>query len=249
MKKRLALATSAFLVLSAWSWQSGGLAKLSRKIDEVQRNSPAAKNRNLVAAGTPELKSEAQSREEQEEATIRAPEPVHMSPKLPSGFAPLLTDVPIDGVDHGPLIAELRNKNLQIPVAGFDIDNLKGSFTQKRGEDRLHNAADFQAPKGTPVLAVEDGVIARVHTSKAGGLTLYQTDPSARFVYYYAHLDGYVDGMEQGKSVKKGDVIGYVGFTGNASPIAPHLHFAIWQTTPDRIWGGVPIDPYEVFKK
>jgi len=86
-------------------------------------------------------------------------------------------------------------------------------------------------------------------TSKAGGLTIYQFDPSETFSYYYAHLDAYASGLHEGQSVRKEDVIGYVGSTGNASPQAPHLHFAIFRLTPERQWWkGEPINPFPVFK-
>ena len=96
--------------------------------------------------------------------------------------------------------------------------------------------------------AVEDGHIQKLFTSKAGGLTIYQFDPTGTFTYYYAHLDRYADGLGEGQLVKRGDVIGYVGSTGNASPDAPHLHFAIFRLGPEKQWWkGEPINPYLVF--
>jgi peptidoglycan LD-endopeptidase LytH len=104
------------------------------------------------------------------------------------------------------------------------------------------------APRHTPVRAVEGGRIQKLFTSKAGGLTIYQFDPTDTFTYYYAHLDRYADGLREGQTVRRGDVIGYVGSSGNASPNAPHLHFAIFRLTPERKWWkGEPINPYPVF--
>ena len=100
-----------------------------------------------------------------------------------------------------------------------------------------------------PVRAVEDGRIAKLFTSEAGGLTIYHFDPSETFAYYYAHLDRYAAGLEEGQRVRRGQVIGYVGSTGNASEDAPHLHFAIFRLTPERQWWkGEPINPYPILK-
>jgi murein DD-endopeptidase MepM/ murein hydrolase activator NlpD len=99
------------------------------------------------------------------------------------------------------------------------------------------------------VLAVEDGEIAKIFTSDAGGLTLYQFDPSETFVYYYAHLDGYAPGLKEGMRLRKGDVVGTVGTTGNAPKNTPHLHFAIAKLDPDkRWWGGTALDPFLVWR-
>jgi murein DD-endopeptidase MepM/ murein hydrolase activator NlpD len=143
------------------------------------------------------------------------------------------------------MVSELRQKHLLTPIRGFNIESIKGSYYTGRSEGRMHRAADFLAERGTPIQAVDDGTLARLFSSKLGGLTIYQTDPSARYVYYYAHLDSYAAGLAEGARISKGQVIGYVGQTGNAT--TPHCHFAIWQTTPEKIWDGIAIDPYEVF--
>ena len=137
---------------------------------------------------------------------------------------------------------------LRIPVAGIDIDTLKGGFEERRG-NRPHEAIDILAPRNTPVVAVENGTIAKLFDSKAGGHTIYQFDPSGRLAYYYAHLERYADGLHEGQSVAQGDVIGYGGTSGNAPPNTPHLHFAGFE--PDdthRWWKGKAIDPYRLFK-
>jgi murein DD-endopeptidase MepM/ murein hydrolase activator NlpD len=105
------------------------------------------------------------------------------------------------------------------------------------------------APRNTPVHAVENGTIAKLFTSKAGGLTIYQFDPTGRLCYYYAHLERYADGLKDGQAVSQGDVIGYVGTTGNAPANTPHLHFAVFEMNADKHWWqGKPLDPYQVFK-
>jgi hypothetical protein len=109
-----------------------------------------------------------------------------------------------------------------------------------RGGTRRHEALDILAPRETPVLAVEDGVVAKLFLSKPGGITVYQFDPSRTYAYYYAHLERYAAGLKDGDSVQRGQVIGYVGTTGNAPPDTPHLHFAIFKLTdPKRWWDGV----------
>ncbi len=149
-------------------------------------------------------------------------------------------------------IAVLRRHDLKLPVVDddVDVDDWKGDFAQRRGGgSRGHEAVDILAPRHTPVVAVEDGTIAKLFNSKAGGITIYQFDPTEQFCYYYAHLQRYAPGLRDGQQVSKGEVIGYVGTTGNAPPSTPHLHFAIFQLTDaKRWWEGRPIDPYLVFK-
>ena len=143
--------------------------------------------------------------------------------------------------------AELKDRNLLIPVEGVKRDQLTRTFTEQRSGGRTHEAIDILAPMNTPVVAVEDGVVARLFYSKAGGITIYQFDPSERFCYYYAHLNRYADGLREGDRVKKGQVIGYVGVSGNAPKNTPHLHFAVFRLTDaKRWWEGSPVDPYDI---
>ena len=138
---------------------------------------------------------------------------------------------------------------LRIPVDGISVESMKGGFAETRGGERPHEAVDMLAPRNTPVHAVEGGTIAKLFTSKAGGLTIYQFDPSGRLCYYYAHLDHYADGLKDGQAVSQGDVIGYVGTTGNAPANTPHLHFAVFELNADKHWWqGRAVDPYFVFR-
>ena len=140
-------------------------------------------------------------------------------------------------------------RELVMPVDGVAPDDLHDSFFDVRSGKRPHEALDIMAPRGTPVRAVRDGRIEKLFQSVAGGLTVYQFDPSETYTYYYAHLDRYADGLEEGRMVKQGEVIGYVGSTGNASPAAPHLHFAIFRLTPvRRWWHGEPLNPYPLLR-
>jgi murein DD-endopeptidase MepM/ murein hydrolase activator NlpD len=152
-------------------------------------------------------------------------------------------------VDLAGAVPELRARNLIVPVRGIAAADLVGSFDDARSGGRRHEAMDILAPRHTPVLAVEDGTIARLFESKAGGLTIYQFDPSATYTYYYAHLERYAAGVTAGDRVRRGQVIGYVGTTGNAPPDTPHLHFGIFRLTDaKRWWDGAPIDPFRVWR-
>jgi murein DD-endopeptidase MepM/ murein hydrolase activator NlpD len=147
-------------------------------------------------------------------------------------------------------IQDLQRRDLRVPIDGADVERMKGGFAEHRaGEDgHAHEAVDILAPRNTPVHAVQDGVIAKLFFSKAGGNTIYQFDQAQQFCYYYAHLERYADGLRDGQRVARGDVIGYVGTSGNAPPGTPHLHFAVYSLTPEhRWWQGHPIDPYLVF--
>jgi peptidoglycan LD-endopeptidase LytH len=180
------------------------------------------------------------------------PEPAH-DPREPRGVQrpgergpePTATT---GSVANEAAVDDLRRRDLQIPVEGVDDEDLRDTFSDSRGA-RAHEALDIMAPRHTPVRAVENGRIVKLFASKAGGLTIYMFDPSEKYSYYYAHLDHYAAGLKEGQSVRRGEIIGHVGSTGNASPDAPHLHFAIFRLTPDRQWWkGEPINPYAVLK-
>jgi murein DD-endopeptidase MepM/ murein hydrolase activator NlpD len=146
-------------------------------------------------------------------------------------------------------IAQLRLRALMLPVQGLAVAQLTDTYTQARAAGAPHEALDIMAARGTPVMAVEDGKVAKLFLSKPGGITIYQFDPGSSYAYYYAHLDRYADGLAEGASLRKGEVIGYVGSTGNASPDAPHLHFAIFKLGPERQWWrGTPLNPYLVWR-
>ncbi|WP_028917235.1 M23 family metallopeptidase [Pseudoxanthomonas sp. J35] len=138
---------------------------------------------------------------------------------------------------------------LLVPVQGIEASALQDTFAGARSAGRQHDAIDIMAPAGTPVLAVADGTVEKLFDSRQGGLTLYQFEPSGRLAYYYAHLQGYADGIAEGQALRRGQVIGYVGSTGNASPDAPHLHFAIFVLGPERRWWeGTAVNPYPVLR-
>jgi peptidoglycan LD-endopeptidase LytH len=143
----------------------------------------------------------------------------------------------------------LSSTRLRLPIDGISVESFKGQFAERRG-NRPHEAVDIVVPRGTPVRAVQDGMIAKLFLSKAGGMTIYQFDHDAHVCYYYAHLDRYANGLHDGQQVSGGDVIGYVGTSGNAPPGMPHLHFAIFELDAGRKWWqGRPLDPYLVFNR
>ncbi|UQQ15042.1 M23 family metallopeptidase [Xanthomonas arboricola] len=143
--------------------------------------------------------------------------------------------------------AASSGSGLLIPVQGIGSGQLQDTFTDARSEGRVHDAIDILAPTGTPVIAVADGTVEKLFNSERGGLTVYQFDPNGTYCYYYAHLERYADGLAEKQSIKRGQVIGYVGSTGNADPAAPHLHFEIHRLGPEKQWWkGEVLNPYPV---
>jgi peptidoglycan LD-endopeptidase LytH len=178
-------------------------------------------------------------------------DPHKMSAPPPSAPATVFAPAPSSRV-NAP-VATIGNVpgRLRMPIDGIDVESWRGGFDERRGAgSRGHEAIDILSPRDTPVHAVDAGTIAKIFESKAGGHTVYQFSPDGRLVYYYAHLQRYADGLREGRAVAQGEVIGYVGTSGNAPPNTPHLHFAVFELGDDkRWWQGRPLDPYLVFKK
>lgn len=169
---------------------------------------------------------------------------------LPSPSAPSAAQTPpMPTIAPVTSAAPASNGGLLIPVANVSFENLSDTFKDARSEGRVHDAIDIIAPRNTPVLACADGRIVKLFQSERGGITLYQLSEDEKTVYYYAHLDHYADGVEAGKNVRRGDVIAYVGDTGNATPGNYHLHFAVALIpSPREIHKGTALNPYELFK-
>jgi len=187
--------------------------------------------------------------------TPRAPVPPH-DPAGPAPIGPRLDNAgepaprATTGVSPGyaSAVDELRDRELLVPVDGVERDELRDTYSDSR-DGRQHEALDIMAPRHTPVRAIEDGRVVKLFTSKAGGLTVYMFEPSERFCYYYAHLDRYAEGLREGQTIRRGEVIGYVGSSGNASANAPHLHFAIFRLTAEKQWWkGEPLNPYLILR-
>lgn len=174
-----------------------------------------------------------------------APSPTQ-SPVLPS---PSPVAVPTATPTSPASVFATLPYQLILPVAGVRPDQLRDTFTDTRSEGRAHDAIDIIAPRGAEVKAALDGTIVRLFESQKGGITLYQLSPDQKFVFYYAHLDHYADGIKDGKPVKQGEVIAYVGDTGNAVPGNYHLHFAIWRISdPKKFWNGENLNPFPLLR-
>ncbi len=139
-------------------------------------------------------------------------------------------------------------EGLLFPVPAVSPASISDNFNDRRGS-RTHHALDIMAPRHSQVVAVADGAIARMMLSDAGGITLYQWSEDRRLVFYYAHLQGYAFGLAEGQPIGRGQVLGYVGSTGNAPPGAPHLHFGIVEADKEgRWWGGLALNPYQAWR-
>lgn len=145
-----------------------------------------------------------------------------------------------------PPPAIMQEQPITIPVVGIHRQQLVDTFTAARAGHR-HDALDIMAERGTPVIAAVDGTVRKLFTSRAGGITIYEFDDAGTICYYYAHLDRYADGVREGLRVRRGDLIGYVGSTGNAPKNAPHLHFAMMILPPTKEWWkGDAVNPYPI---
>jgi len=168
-----------------------------------------------------------------------APTPVTVAPP---------PDSALGAVGEMDAMTYLRERRLRFPVVGVDPSTVHDSFFDARDGGRTHRALDILAPRGTPILAADDGRIMRMTTSTLGGISMYTVDPDQRIVYYYAHMDHYNDAMTTGKTISKGDTLGFVGTTGNAPKNMPHLHFQVMRWPADgKYWNGEPINPYTLF--
>jgi peptidoglycan LD-endopeptidase LytH len=136
--------------------------------------------------------------------------------------------------------AYFRAYPLMVPVEGIE-PRLRDTFHEGRSGGRIHMATDILALRGTPVLSASDGRIVKLANGGAGGITLYVADASGRYLHYYGHLEGYAPGIKEGLQVREGQMIGFVGTTGNAPPNTPHLHYQVMRSDKD-YWNGTPID-------
>lgn len=226
----IALVAVLLLVNIAWFlWQGGPLLERgASEADDAARAAPAQTATGTVKSGSTSPSVPAA------EIDAQVATPPIPPPTMPPA-APVVDSASPDG--------------LLLPVQGIAIADIHDTFGDARGSERQHEALDIMAPAGTPVLAIADGTIEKLFTSDRGGLTIYQFEPTGQFSYYYAHLQAYAPGLAEGATVKRGDVLGSVGSTGNADPAAPHLHFAIFQLTPERQWwSGTPINPYPLLR-
>lgn len=169
---------------------------------------------------------------------------VPLQPRAASG--PVGIDLPAPSRSDREYFAV---RALMVPVAGVAPSRLRDSYNEARSDGRTHRALDIPAPRGMPVLAAVDGTIIALRQNALGGTTLYLVDSDHRFVYYYAHLQNYADRVTEGLEVAQGDVLGYVGTSGNARPNAPHLHFQALRVAGSRRdwWNGESVDVRSFF--
>ena len=194
---------------------------------------------------------------EAEVTPVAVPESSSTVPPLSSPIAeapsPSLEPTPAETPEpttNPPQESFVGTLNLIIPVAGVRADQLLDTFADSRSEGRVHDAIDIPAPAGTPVLAAADGQVLKLFQSERGGTTIYQLSKDQKLVFYYAHLQRYADGLAQGALVRQGDVIAYVGDTGNAGAGNYHLHFSIAVVSdPKRYWEGTNINPYPLLNR
>ena len=170
---------------------------------------------------------------------------------LGTGRVPTPTAESVPFVESVPSVSRqvTQIKPIIIPVAGIRPEQLTDTFSASRSEGRTHDAIDIMAPAETPVLAAADGQIQKLFQSERGGITIYQLTADQKLIFYYAHLARYADGLTEGKQVRQGDVIAYVGDTGNAGAGNYHLHFSIAAVSdPKRYWEGTNINPYPLLR-
>jgi murein DD-endopeptidase MepM/ murein hydrolase activator NlpD len=195
---------------------------------ELRLDGPITSSANRPLQPSPETAMRLHQKSEKSE---KLPQPPNLQLETPSTSS-------ADRLDVGP-------SGIAAPIAGLKAAVIHDTYDETRGTDRVHEALDIMAPRGTPVLAAVEGNVVKVFESKQGGHTVYQFDNAGEYCYYYAHLDRYAPGLREGMLLRQGDVLGYVGSTGNASADAPHLHFAIFRLGPDKKWWeGEPINPY-----
>jgi murein DD-endopeptidase MepM/ murein hydrolase activator NlpD len=184
-----------------------------------------------------------------------SPTPALETPQLSTSPVPEASSAPtpspanIPPTPAPPPIGFVGKLKLIVPVAGVQSNQLQDTFADSRSEGRVHDAIDIPAALGTPVVAAADGHIIKLFQSERGGTTIYQLSTDKKLIFYYAHLQRYTDGLSEGKFVRQGEVIGYVGDTGNAGPGNYHLHFSIAVVSdPKRYWEGTNINPYPLLR-
>jgi peptidoglycan LD-endopeptidase LytH len=247
----LLLAASILLGLSALIWYLNTRARHATPVTPI--NAPNATGElsnpaNNAAYATPTVVP----------STATAPTPDVPPPDVsPTSQAAAATASPTGAnttSTPAPAASDAHATNsasgLLIPVAGIRPEHLLDTYTQSRSEGRTHNAIDIMAARNTPVLAATDGQIIKLFQSERGGITIYQLGTDNRTVYYYAHLERYADGLNEQHFARRGEIIGYVGDSGNAGKDNCHLHFSIWLVNdPKRYWNGENINPYPLLVK
>jgi peptidoglycan LD-endopeptidase LytH len=218
----LTIVVTATLTSAFWIVAGGSLLDMARDKSQIEKTRPADAAPSPTGTALP-----GEQRAEGDEA-----DPLHSGPVAIAG-----------GPSQG---------NMMIPVLNVRSSDLTDTFTDERaGGERLHEALDIMAPSGTTVVAAAPGTIEKLFRSDAGGKTIYVRSEDGRTIHYYAHLKDYAQGLKEGQKVRRGQRLGSVGSTGNASPEAPHLHFAVLRTSADAAWWepATAINPYPLLTR
>ncbi len=180
--------------------------------------------------------------------TPMSDQPITVSPSVANlEIEPPVTAAPVALATPEPSVQPVSVGDVAIPVVGVQRSQLRDHFNDTRSGGRPHRAIDIAAARGTPVIAAVSGKVIKLFLSRAGGITLYQIDDQNKLIHYYAHLDAYAPAIVEGRHLSRGEVLGYVGTTGNAPPNAPHLHYAInLVVEPKAWWKGEPINPFPI---
>ena len=210
----------------------------------IQNDQPGPVNSVAQLANSNSVTQSQNQNSNQTPTLTPTPSPISTSTPTP---APPPSDTPQSEPTSSPSFVGIVK--LIIPVAGVQPTQLIDTFSDARSEGRVHDAIDIPAPGGTPVLAAADGEIVKLFQSERGGTTIYQLSADKKLVFYYAHLQSYAPGLQEGQFKRQGDVIAYVGDTGNAGVDNFHLHFSIAVLAdPKRYWDGSNINPYPILR-
>ncbi len=144
-------------------------------------------------------------------------------------FAGTIADKVVLYVNVARLYTKSPDQALAMPVQNVTKREIANTWHAPRGTDRRHEGQDIFAPRGTPILSATEGYIVRIGENRLGGQIVSVIGAGGR-VYYYAHLESYAPGIEEGDFVDTTSVLGYVGTTGNAAGTPPHLHFGVYST-------------------
>ena len=227
-----------FLSLLIWVFSSRSRQEQAQLKQSPPLPSPSA---TIAPATTPSASNEATPA-----ASSASPENSPPPEATPDTSTPAAPSTP--GTVASP-DASSNAATLLIPVAGVRPEQLRDTFQEARSEGRVHDAIDIPAARGAPVLAAADGRVVKFFNSERGGLTIYQLSADEHLVYYYAHLERYADGLTEGHFARRGEVIAYVGDTGNAGPGNYHLHFSVAIINdPKHYWNGTNINPYPMLR-
>ncbi len=125
------------------------------------------------------------------------------------------------------LVEDLVDAGLTVPLDDASDFHIVDSFHMPRSGGRIHKATDIMAPRGTPIFAIDDGVVTALRWNSLGGRVIEQVDSTGCVGFYYAHLDSYAANLKPGAVVHRGTLLGYVGTTGNTHGAA-HLHLGTY---------------------